>query len=106
MSFHILGDADTILGFGFAGVTGTAVDSPAAARAAFAERVADKAVRILVLTYPVAAMLEDEVTAHRLTVTPPFVVEIPDLWGTRVDRRTLVELIQEAVGIRLVGQDK
>ena len=101
MAFHILGDPDTILGFAFAGVPGTAVEDAVAARRAFVE-VSDRAeVRILVVTRVVAAMLDEELTAHRLTSSAPFVVEIPDLWGREVKRATLVEMIQEAVGIRI-----
>jgi vacuolar-type H+-ATPase subunit F/Vma7 len=103
MAYHVIGDADTILGFGFAGVPGTAADAPDAARKAFADRVADGSLRILILTHKVAAMVDEELTAHRLSASPPFVVEIPDLWRTKLDRKTLVELIQEAVGIKISG---
>ncbi|MDT8391788.1 MAG: V-type ATP synthase subunit F [Lentisphaeria bacterium] len=101
MAYHILGDTDTILGFGFAGVSGTAVDSADEARAAFAGLIADKALKILVVTCPVAAMIDSELTDHRLSSRPPYVVEIPDIWGTKVNRRTLIEMIQEAVGIKI-----
>lgn len=106
MSYHILGDEDTVLGFGFAGVPGTAVDNRQAATEIFATLVSDPVLKVLIMTYPVAAMLEPEVTAHRLASGAPYVVEIPDLWKTRVVRRTLVEMIQEAVGIKIAPDAK
>jgi vacuolar-type H+-ATPase subunit F/Vma7 len=54
------------------------------------------------LTEQVAHMLEDEVNRHRLAATPPYIVEVPDIWATDVGRPSLEQLIQEAVGIRIV----
>ena len=101
MAYHVLGDADTILGFGFAGVPGTVVDTGPEAKKAFAELISNKVLKVLVVTYPVAQFIDDDLTAHRLTSQAPYVVEIPDIWGTNVDRRTLVQMIQEAVGIKI-----
>lgn len=101
MAYHVLGDTDTILGFGFAGVPGTAVGSADEARAAFAGLIADQGLKVLVVTCPVAEMIDHELTEHRLSSQPPYVVEIPDIWGTDVNRRTLIEMIQEAVGIKI-----
>lgn len=105
MAYHILGDTDTILGFGFAGVSGTAVDSMERAREEFLRLTADRTLQVLVLTYPVSAMIERELTEHRLSSKPPYVVEIPDIWDTPIERPTLVELIQEAVGVKISGND-
>jgi hypothetical protein len=46
-------------------------------------------------------MLEDELVEHRAEATPPYLVEVADVWGTQVERKTLEEMIQEAVGVRL-----
>lgn len=106
MAYHVLGDTDTILGFGFAGVPGTAVESADDARTAFAELIADKVLKVLVVTCPVAAMIDRELMDHRLSSQPPYVVEIPDIWGTAARRRTLIEMIQEAVGIKISSHDE
>ena len=47
-------------------------------------------------------MLEGEVTAHRLAAAPPYIVVIEDIWGPDGQRRSLQDLIFEAVGIRIV----
>jgi V/A-type H+-transporting ATPase subunit F len=105
MSFHILGDRDTILGFRFAGVTGSAVETQAEAQAAFRRAVAGGQYQILILTQKVAQLLDAEATAHRLAARPPYLVEVPDIWGTRVPRKSLERMIQEAVGIRIGRED-
>ena len=104
-AFHIIGDQDTIIGFRFAGVTGTAVESEAAAREAFRETVAGGQYRILLITDRVAEWVEEDLTQHRLTSTPPYIVEVADIWGTPVRRKGLEQLIQEAVGIKIVREE-
>ncbi|OPZ26293.1 MAG: V-type ATP synthase subunit F [Lentisphaerae bacterium ADurb.BinA184] len=105
MSYRIIGDQDTILGYAFAGVPGVAVDGEEQARAAFRSALADAGVSMLIVTRRVASLLSDEIAAHRVACQAPFVVEVGDLWDTPVKRRTLEELIQEAVGIRITKAD-
>jgi vacuolar-type H+-ATPase subunit F/Vma7 len=101
MAFHIIGDQDTVLGYRFAGVTGRAVATPDEARQAFGEALGDPRQRILLLTERVERLLADEVTAHRLEATPPYIVVIEDIWGADGQRQSLQDLIYEAVGIRI-----
>jgi len=101
MSFHIIGDKDSLMGFNFAGVHGDVAETPREARDAF-DAVKRKGVaRILIVTEPVADMIEDVLTEHRVSCEPPFVVEIGDLWETPVEHKSLEEMIYEAVGIRI-----
>ena len=97
MAYHIIGDADTVLGFRFAGVTGDVVEDVEQARAAFAKAIENHEPGIL---------LEAEVTAHRLESTPPYLAVIPDIWGHGQKRRSLQEMISDAVGIKIVESDK
>ncbi len=101
MSFHIIGDQDTVLGYRFAGISGDAVEDAAHARDAFEAAVKSKRFKILVLTRPVEAMLHQQVLDHRLNSEPPFVVVVDDIWSTRTESKDLEELIYEAVGIRI-----
>ena len=105
MVYHVIGDEDTVLGYRFAGVGATVAEDEDAARAAFHDVLASGSCRILMLTRPVAAMLERELTEHRLTAQPPFVVEVGDIWNTPVPHKSLEQLIYEAVGIRIVRED-
>jgi vacuolar-type H+-ATPase subunit F/Vma7 len=103
--FHIIADQDTVLGFRFAGVTGTAVTSPEAAATAFAEAKARPATRILLLSEQVEKWIEAEVTAHRLLAEAPFVVVLESIWGPQGERKSIEAMIYEAVGIRIVGDE-
>lgn len=102
MSFFIIGDRDTVLGFQFAGVPGVAVETPEQAQAAFRGAVAPGTeCQILILTEKVGDWVGEAATAHRLASRPPYLVEVPDIWETPVKRKSLERMIQEAVGIRL-----
>ena len=105
MAFHIIGDEDTVLGFRFAGVTGSVAETEVAARQAFVRAVRNPAYRILLITEAVEAMLGAEVTAHRLKAEPPYLVVVEDIWGARGTRKSLQDLIYEAVGIRIVKDE-
>ena len=106
MSFHIIGDQDTVLGYRFAGVTGAVVTTAEEARQAFRQAVGSSRSRILLITQAVEDMLTDEVAAHRLASEPPYLVVVEDIWGSRGPREGLEELIYEAVGIRIVKEEK
>ncbi|MBR0459203.1 MAG: V-type ATP synthase subunit F [Victivallales bacterium] len=101
-SYHIIGDQDTVLGYRFAGVTGDAVSTPEEARAAFAHAIRENKPGVLLITEAVEEMIPEEVTAHRKSVTPPFLATVPDIWGARNKRKSLAALIGEAVGIKIV----
>ena len=107
MSYHIIGDKDTILGFRFAGITGDAVETPDEALEAFRRAISTHEPGILLLTEEVEEMLGDEATSHRLAVQPPFLAVVKSLNPTvRKPRKSLQSLIGEAVGIKLVDNSK
>ena len=101
MAFQIIGDQDTVIGYRFAGVTGVSVDTAEEARRAFREALAARAHKILLLTEQVEQMINQEVTEHRLTSSPPFVVIVKDIAGTQVKRKSLEATIYEAIGIKI-----
>ncbi len=109
-SFHIIGDPDTIVGYRFAGVTGTAVSTEDEARAAFERITREARSGILLLTAPVAEMLGNAVARHRAAAKPPYVVIVGDIWNTPAKRPRLVDMIHQAVGIRITqareGEDE
>ena len=103
-AYHIIGDPDTVLGYRFAGVSGEIVTTVEEARAAFQNATADPDNGILIITEAVEDMLKDEVTAYRLKAVPPYLTVIEDIWGKRGKRRSLQDLIFDAVGIRIVDE--
>lgn len=106
MSYHIIGDQDTVLGYRFAGVTADVVTNEQEARQAFRNAIARPGLMILLITEAVEDMLEAEVTAHRMAAVPPYVTIVQDIWGPRGHRRGLEELISEAVGVKVATDDE
>ena len=100
-AYHIIGDQDTVLGYRFAGVSGDAVEDAAQAKTAFEKAVEDPSITVLLLTEAVEDMISDMVIKHRMAAKPPYLTIVQDVWGPRSGRKSLQELINEAVGIRI-----
>ena len=105
MTFYCIADEDTVRGFRLAGVPGRAVAAPQEAAAALAHAAARLEVSIVILTDIVAADIRQDVDRIRLELDRPLIVEIPGPEGPMPGRKTLRQLVQEAVGIRL-GQEE
>ncbi|HUU43549.1 MAG TPA: V-type ATP synthase subunit F [Planctomycetota bacterium] len=101
MSYYVIADEDTVLGFRYAGVPGEVVDSAAGAREAFLRACETGRHDIVILTEEVANSIRDDVNHIRFEVQTPVVVEVPGAAGPRPDRPDLLHLIREAVGLRL-----
>ncbi len=101
MRFFCIGDEDTVRGFALAGVDGEAVATPEQAAVALGRAVARAELGVVVITDRVAAGIRRQVEAHRLTRERPILVEIPGPGGVLPGRKSLRELVQEAVGMRL-----
>ena len=101
MRSFVIADEDTVLGFRFAGVEGRVVETPAEASAAFDEvaRLAD--VGMIIVTERIAADIRRAVDDIRFRASTPLVVEIPGPEGPTDTRRTMLDLIREAVGISI-----
>jgi len=105
VKFFCIADEDTVRGFRLAGVEGQAVETAQEAADAV-RRAADRPdLGILILTDVVAADIRAQVDAIRLERDRPLVVEIPGPDGPLPGRKTLRQLVQEAVGIR-IGQEE
>ena len=50
-------------------------------------------------------MIPEIVMRHRMAAKPPYLTVVQDVWGPRSGRKSLQELINEAVGIRLSSDD-
>jgi len=101
MKYFVIGDEDTVLGFAFTGIEGFAVESPEQSRRVFMEKVNDPEVGVIIMTEQVAETIGDEVTRIMHQSTQPVIVRIPGPEGPSPRRRSLQQLIQEAVGIKL-----
>jgi len=99
--FLCIGDRDTVMGFRFAGVDGVVVDSPREAREAFAEALRTADVGVVIVPDPIATELQKEINEARFSRPRPAVVEIPGPDGRSPGRPKLIDLIREAIGVRV-----
>ena len=99
MKYFVIGDEDTVLGMSFAGVRGRAVSSPAEAREAFARALGDGEIGVLIITERTAEGIRKTVEAAITERELPIIVEVPDRGGPIKGKRSLIELIREAIGV-------
>lgn len=98
--YFVIADEDTLLGFRCAGLSGRAVSTSQEAVEALRE-ACEKNAGIVIITEEVAAMMEPEVNALRFSEELPMVVEIPGAQGPLPGRRSLSEVIREAIGVKV-----
>ena len=101
MKYFIIGDEDSVLGFGMVGVEGKVAESAADAEAAFSAALEAKDVGIVILTERTADLIRRVVDAYVLSRRFPLVVEIPDRRGPLPGRRNIREMVTDAIGIKL-----
>ncbi len=101
MKYFVIGDEDTVLGFGMVGVEGRVAGNPAEAEAAFDAATSDPAIGILVVTERAAELMRQRVDRYLFSDTFPLIVEIPDRRGRMTGRPTIREMVNSAIGIKL-----
>jgi len=101
MKYSIIGDEDTVLGFGIVGVSGKVAVNADEAKRAFDEMIADKETSIIIMTERVADMIRSIVDRYLFTESFPLIVEIPDRHGPSPDRPGIRELVNAAIGIKI-----
>jgi len=101
MKYSVIGDEDTVLGFGMVGVSGQVVDNADDARRAFDAMIADKDTSIIIITERIADMMRPIVDKYIFTISFPLIVEIPDRHGRKPGRPGIKEMVNMAIGIRL-----
>ena len=104
MRLLCIGDHDTVTGFRFAGVEGVAVESHDEAREAFHKAVRLADVGVIIIPDPIAAALQKEINEFRFSRPRPAIVEIPGPDGPSPERPKLIDLIREAIGVRVWGR--
>lgn len=98
--YLVIADEDTVLGFRCAGVPGAGVNNRAEALAAL-KSARDSEAGVVILTQEVAAMMQEEVDALRFGGGLPMVVEIPGARGPLAGRKSLSDVIRQAIGVRV-----
>ena len=98
--YFVIADEDTVLGFRAAGVPGAPVEGRQEALEAL-DAAKRRNVGLILVSEEVASMIREEVDALRLRGTAPMVVETPGPEGPMPGRRSLSDLIREAIGVKL-----
>jgi V/A-type H+/Na+-transporting ATPase subunit F len=99
VKFYCIADEDTARGFRLAGIEAHAVVTAEEAQAAINETAARPDCGVLILTEKVAAWIRPQVEIIRLEQDRPLIVEIQGPEGPLSGRKSLRELVQEAVGV-------
>lgn len=101
MRYFVIGDEDTVLGFGLVGVDGVTASDEEEAHSAFDRALADSDVGVVIITERCAEMMRTTVERYLFTKDFPLILEIPDRQGTLPNRPTLRETANRAIGIHV-----
>lgn len=100
MRYFVIGDEDTVLGFGLVGVDGTTAGTEEEAHRAFDRALEDREIGVVVITERCADLMRTTVEQYLFTQDFPLILEIPDRTGKLPNRPTLRETANRAIGIR------
>ena len=112
MDFFFIGDSELVTAFRFVGIAGQSVHNPDEARVAFLKITegydefgtilpGHEGCRVLIITEEAADWLGELLVNWQLSDRYPLIVEVPALMGRIAGRKTLVDSIREAIGIRV-----
>ncbi len=101
MKYFVIGDEDTVLGFGMVGVKGLSAANESETAAAFDEAIGNSDIGIIIITEKTADMIRQRVNRYLFTREFPLIIEIPDRNGKDPNRPGLREMVNKAVGIHV-----
>lgn len=101
MSLLVLGCAEIVAAFALGGVPGRAVSGRLEALEALETAREEHGLRIVIVEEQVAETARQELEAMKLDHRAPLIVEIPGFAGPLETRRTPLEQVRQALGIRL-----
>jgi V/A-type H+-transporting ATPase subunit F len=101
MKYYVIGDEDTVLGFGMVGVEGSVVEDRASAEQAFQQALDEHDVGILIINEKTADLIRPRVNRYLFSEKFPLILEIPDREGPKQGRSSIREMVNAAIGIKL-----
>jgi len=101
MKYFVMGDEDTVLGFGMVGVEGKTVYNAEAARTVFDEALQNEEIGIIIITERTANSIRELIQRFIFTKSFPLIVEIPDRSGHAPGWVGIREMVNRAIGIKL-----
>jgi V/A-type H+/Na+-transporting ATPase subunit F len=101
LNYFIIGDEDSVLGFGMVGVPGRVATSTDQVQAAFDEAISKPENGIIIMTEEAASHISSVINAYIFTHDFPLIVEVPGSLGRISGKPGLREMVNEAIGINL-----
>jgi len=101
VKYFVIGDEDTVLGLGMAGVEGRIVNDVQEADLALSAALADTDIGIILITERCADFVREKVDRYLFTSAFPLIVEIADRKGALPGRPGIREMVNKAIGIKL-----
>jgi len=101
MSVWVVASAEVVAAFALAGVEGRVVEGRVAVVAALEELSRRQEVKILAVEESSAELARDFIDRLKLDERAPLVVELPGVAGPLPERRTALDLVRQALGLRL-----
>jgi len=98
--FFVIAEEEIVLAFRMAGADGHAVSGREEALEAFREAIASEA-KVLVLTEEVSDMIGAEAASRQAEGKYPLLVELPGQDGSRPGRKSLDDLVRQAIGVAI-----
>lgn len=101
MTILVLGSEEVVTALALAGLPGRAVSGAGGLQAALEDPMLLEGVRLLVVEEGVAALDRAAFDRRKLDPEGPLIVEIPGIGGPSSERRTALEMVRHALGIKL-----
>lgn len=101
MTYYVIGDEDTVLGFGMVGVKGVIANNSDEVGHAFQTAITDPENGIVLITERLADLIRPLVDDYMFTDKFPLILELPDREGRLTSKPSLREMVNAAIGIRL-----
>ena len=101
MQYFCIGDPDMATGLRLAGVDGVVARTPHEAREAFRAATRMPGVGVVLVSEPLAAMIREEVDKFQCTAHVPLILEIPACDGAQPGRKSLAQIVRQAVGVQV-----
>lgn len=101
MKYFVIGDEDTVLGFGMVGVRGQQAANAEETEQALSTAMENADIGIILINERLAELIRPLVDRFVFTRQFPLILEIPDRIGRVEGKPSLKELVNEAIGIKL-----
>ncbi len=101
MSVRVVASAEVVAAFALAGVEGRAAGGRGETVAAIEAFAGSHEVKILAVEEANAELARDVIDRLKLDAHAPLVVELPGIAGPLPERQTALDLVRQALGLRL-----